>query len=211
MRPPVSNRPCRSFLSERVRTDFDPTKLQKSRGFRQTSKPHAGSGEKSAGPSELWTETPAERAKRMEDEVLGKRRRTENSGTRDEEEDRRAEEEERKRRRRDEEMRLKVEQHNVRPFVKPWSKPCDLTVFVGEMQRSAKRSETLIDLHGQARDAVESGKSAAQREKEKKEETIWDRDSMMGSAGKLIGEKDRSKMVKDARGLGGRFGSGSFL
>jgi hypothetical protein len=35
---------------------------------------------------------------------------------------------------------------------------------------------------------------------------IWDRDSMLGVKGKLMEEKDRSSLVRDARALNDRFG-----
>ncbi|TEB30649.1 hypothetical protein FA13DRAFT_1630254 [Coprinellus micaceus] len=50
--------------------NLDPTKLKKGRQF-------AKSSQSSSGPSDmsLWTETPAERQKRLEDEVMGRKRR----------------------------------------------------------------------------------------------------------------------------------------
>ena len=74
----------------------------------------AKSSQSSSGPSDmsLWTETPAERQKRLEDEVMGRKRRAvdaaNSEGTEDPE----------KKRRRKEEAQIKrgVEEYNVRVF-----------------------------------------------------------------------------------------------
>lgn len=183
----------------------DPTKL-KSRGFRQTAKPHAGqSTDRSAGPSTLWTETPAERAKRMEDEVMGKRKRIENAEEGGEEG-----EEDRRRKKRDQEMREKVESHNVRASL-AFGSSLTMTDPAWRSAQKASRNASLLEMYSQASSSIEGSKSAAQKAKEKKEEVIWDREKMMGVGGKLMGEKEKQDMFKDARGLGGRFGGGSFL
>jgi len=39
------------------------------------------------------------------------------------------------------------------------------------------------------------------------DEVIWDRDRDMGSGGKLMDQKSRSKLIQDAKSLGDRFGS----
>ncbi|KAH9820560.1 hypothetical protein DFH28DRAFT_1079419 [Melampsora americana] len=132
---------------------IDPTKI-KSRGFKQTSKPHSGTVERQGGTGSLWTETPAERAQRLEDEAMGKRRRAEDK-------------------------------------------------FI--------RSSSLLDLHKKASSNISKSKSKAEKEKDKKEAVVWDHDSMMGLGGKLMGEKQKADMIRDAKGLGGRFGGGSFL
>jgi len=86
---------------------IDPTKM-KSRGFHQTSKPHSGTVGPSSSSSgiNLWTETPQERQQRLEDEVLGKRKRVELDEA-DEEDD-----ESRRKRLRDVAMKQKVDDYN---------------------------------------------------------------------------------------------------
>lgn len=88
---------------------MDPTKL-KSRSFQQSSKV-SSSDRKESGP-DLWTETPAERQQRMEDEVLGRKRKAVISAAGSA----REEESDEKRRKRERDIRLKeeVERHNVR-------------------------------------------------------------------------------------------------
>jgi len=48
--------------------------------------------------------------------------------------------------------------------------------------------------------------SASNEPKSKDALVVWDRDTMMGVSGKLMGEKDRSSLIKDARALNDRFG-----
>lgn len=165
---------------------IDPTKI-KSRGFKQTSKPHSGTVERQGGTGSLWTETPAERAQRLEDEAMGKRRRAEDvaKGMGDDED---GNLDSLKRRKRDQEMRKQVEEHN-----------------------KSIRSSSLLDLHNKASSNISKSKSKAEKEKDKKEAVVWDHDSMMGLGGKLMGEKQKADMIRDAKGLGGRFGGGSFL
>ena len=59
-------------------------------------------------------------------------------------------------------------------------------------------NETLLDLH-------KSTLSASSKDKDGKFEGIWDRDCDMSLGGRLMDEKTRNKMVKDARSLGDRF------
>lgn len=82
---------------------LDPTKL-KSRQFQRNSEPKVTD-------QTLWTETPAERQQRLADEVSGKRKRAEvgASGSAAAE----PSEEDRKRRRKDDEIRSKIQEHNV--------------------------------------------------------------------------------------------------
>ncbi|KAG0139622.1 hypothetical protein CROQUDRAFT_666232 [Cronartium quercuum f. sp. fusiforme G11] len=163
----------------------DPTKI-KSRGFKQTSKPHSGTVDRQGGTGSLWTETPAERAQRLEDEAMGKRRRAEDVAKDMESEDGNLDQ--LKRRKRDREMRKQVEEHN-----------------------KAERGASLLDLHQTASSNVSKAKTKAEKEKDKKEEVVWDHDSMMGLGGKLMSDKQKADMIRDAKGLGGRFGGGSFL
>ena len=48
----------------------------------------------------------------------------------------------------------------------------------------------------------------AQEPSSTKDDAIWDRDRDMGSAGRLLDQSSRNKLIKDAKGLSDRFGSG---
>lgn len=48
----------------------------------------------------------------------------------------------------------------------------------------------------------------SQQPTESENAAIWDRDRDMGSGGKLMDQSTRSKLIKDAKSLGDRFGSG---
>lgn len=77
--------------------------------------------------------------------------------------------------------------------------------------QKTERGSSLLDLHKTASSNVSKSKSKAEKEKDKKEAVVWDHDAMMGLGGKLMGEKQKADMIRDAKGLGGRFGGGSFL
>lgn len=106
---------------------IDPTKI-KSRGFKQTSKPHSGTVDRQGGSGSLWTETPAERAQRLEDEAMGKRRRAEDvaKDMQDEDDDL----DQIKRRKRNREMRKQVEEHNVSLTICSFSTDCYLSLSI---------------------------------------------------------------------------------
>ncbi|KDQ17578.1 hypothetical protein BOTBODRAFT_29754 [Botryobasidium botryosum FD-172 SS1] len=90
------------------------------------------------------------------------------------------EEAERKRaRQRDEEIKKHIRQHN-----------------------DSTRSAPLIELHSQAT------ASSSKDEKDNAPPAIWDRDRDMGVGGRLMDDASRKKLIKDARGLGDRFGHG---
>ncbi|GAA6000718.1 GPALPP motifs-containing protein 1 [Rhodotorula paludigena] len=97
-------------------SSIDTTKL-KSRGFATGKAAQSASAAKS-GPSTLWTETPAERQQRLEDEMLGRKRKAENAPVEDESDDAR------RKRLRDLQLRAEVERHNA-----------------------SARSESLVDKH----------------------------------------------------------------
>ena len=89
--------------------NVDPTRI-KSRGFVQNTK-KGGTLEKASEEGKaLWTETPEERARRLDDEVMGKRKRLENSGKQESEAERR---ERKKQESRDAEQRARVDAYNV--------------------------------------------------------------------------------------------------
>ncbi|WVQ81589.1 hypothetical protein IAT38_003713 [Cryptococcus sp. DSM 104549] len=136
---------------------------------------------RSAAPSEapdttLWTETPAEKAQRIADEVAGVKRKKDKAGERvvtyEEEE------EERRKRRREADIRSGVERHT-----------------------QAQRGPSLLDQHAA---------SLAKKKKDGKDDApaIWDHDRDMGVTGRLLSDQERSGKIKEARGLGDRFGHG---
>ncbi|KAA1468356.1 hypothetical protein DENSPDRAFT_869636 [Dentipellis sp. KUC8613] len=89
-----------------------------------------------------------------------------------------AEEDARKRRKRDAELKREVEEHTRK-----------------------HRGPTLLDAHADAE---------GRRKKEPEEEAVgvWDHSRDMSLGGRLMDDKDRRKMIQDARGLSDRFGSG---
>ena len=88
----------------------DPTKL-KARGFAQSTRKGGGAGEKASEEARsLWTETPQERAQRLDDEVMGKRKRVENAAKQETDAERAAR---RQREARDADMRAQVQAYNV--------------------------------------------------------------------------------------------------
>lgn len=117
---------------------IDPTKL-KSRSFQsgpkaqKSTRPGGIGGDD--GPN-LWTETPAERQQRLQDEALGKKRRAENANP--EEEDT---EETRRKRARDRRLKEEVERHN-----------------------SKSRKESLVDQHEKKKSKSSAGKRKGQEE-----------------------------------------------
>ncbi|KAG8844413.1 hypothetical protein FRB96_003048 [Tulasnella sp. 330] len=92
--------------------------------------------------------------------------------------------EDRKRRRRDKEIQDQVEEYTKN-----------------------NRGTTLLDMHSKAAASSKDAKDSAPA-------AIWDRDRDMSLTGRLMDERSRSKLVKDAKDLGSRFGrgtSGGFL
>ncbi|MBW0470093.1 hypothetical protein O181_009808 [Austropuccinia psidii MF-1] len=166
-----------------LKSSIDPTKL-KSRGFKQNSKPYSSSQDQQTCTGTLWTETPVERAQRLADEAIGKRRRAEDVTKTNDEDDL----EKVKRKKRDKVIRNQVEQHN-----------------------QSSRNASLLQLHNQSLENTSKSKSAAEKEAEKKQAVVWDHDTMMGVGGKLLGEREKNSMIRDAKALGGRFGGSSFL
>lgn len=89
----------------------DPTKITKT-GFNQNSRRGAGTSKASEDGLSLWTETPEERAKRVDEEVMGKRKRVENAGKQETDAER---QERKKREARNAEMRAQTAAYNVSP------------------------------------------------------------------------------------------------
>lgn len=66
-----------------------------------------------------------------------------------------------------------------------------------EQHNANHRVSSLMDQHAT---------TVSNAPKSKEAPIVWDRDTMMGVSGKMMGEKDRSSLIKDARGLNDRFG-----
>ncbi|GAA6003844.1 hypothetical protein JCM10207_006432 [Rhodosporidiobolus poonsookiae] len=156
-------------------SSMDTTKL-KSRGF-ATGKAAASAGKKE-GPSNLWTETPAERQQRLADEMMGKKRKAENAPAEEETDD------ERRKRIRDRQLKDEVERHN-----------------------RSSRGESLYDAHARSSKA----KAKEGGDDDRAPTAIWDRDRDMSLGGRLMSDDQRGNAVRNAKGLGGRFGSGGFM
>jgi hypothetical protein len=87
----------------------DPTKITK-RGFNQNGRRGAGAEKATEEGRSLWTETPEERAKRIDEEVMGKRKRIENASKQETDSQR---QERKKREARDAHMRAQTDAYNV--------------------------------------------------------------------------------------------------
>ncbi|KAH9964588.1 hypothetical protein BC827DRAFT_1188051 [Russula dissimulans] len=133
----------------------------------------------------LWTETPAERQQRLADEVMGKKRRVENADLDRDDADADVDDEDaRKRRKREVELQRQVDEYT-----------------------RTHRGSSLLESRAQ---------EEAKRKKGVPEEpaAIWDHARDMALGGRLMDEKDRRRIIQDARGLEDRFGAskgGSFL
>ncbi|KAI0638925.1 hypothetical protein C8Q77DRAFT_1078432 [Trametes polyzona] len=126
----------------------------------------------------LWTETPAERQQRIADEVAGKRRRAADVGPAED-----TDLDARKRRRYEEEVRKGVEEHTRKV-----------------------RGATLLDQHKRVSAAKEAEKAREGQEDEPP--AFWDHGRDMALGGRLMDDKTRDKFIREAKGLGDRFGSG---
>jgi len=153
--------------------NLNPTKLK----ARQFSRASGDGASRDAGPSTLWTETPAERQKRLAEEVMGKRKRTEEGGASERSIDESDLAEERKRKRRDDRVSKIVEEHN-----------------------KSSRGASLVEMHTTSKPPKPS---SADRDTP----GIWDHSRDMAVTGRLIDDATRNRMIRDARGLGDRFGS----
>ncbi|GAA6061984.1 hypothetical protein JCM10212_005228 [Sporobolomyces blumeae] len=71
--------------------------------------------------------------------------------------------------------------------------------------QKSSRSESLLDSYSKKQKSSKHGKDG------KEEPTGWDRDRDMAVGGRLMDDGQRRAMIKDAKGLGGRFGTSGFL
>ena len=69
------------------------------------------------------------------------------------------------------------------------------------LPQKSSRAKSLLDLHSEK----EKGKKSKQDDEPP---IIWDHDRDMATGGRLMDEKQRSKLISDARSLGDRFGTG---
>lgn len=171
---------------------MDPTKL-KSRSFASSTK--TAEKEQNSSGVNLWTETPQERKQRLADEVMGRKRKAADGG--EDETD-----EQRRKRERDQRLREEVEKHNVSS-----SRVLrELLVLTRSLscQRTSRKA-SLLDQH------TSSGASKKLKPGEKEVPGIWDRDRDMSVGGRLMDDKKRSDIVRNAKDLGGRFGGGGYL
>ncbi|KAJ3525730.1 hypothetical protein NMY22_g10451 [Coprinellus aureogranulatus] len=152
--------------------NLDPTKLKKGRQFSKST--HSAS----SGPSDmsLWTETPAERQKRLEDEVMGRKRRAVDAANSEATED-----PDKKRRKKEEAMmKREVEEYTVRAFF--------LSPSLASLQ---------VDQHTKALDGKKDDSEGPP--------VIWDHARDMAIGGRLMDDDKRKAMVREARGLGDRY------
>ncbi|OWT35904.1 hypothetical protein C362_06659 [Cryptococcus neoformans Bt1] len=149
-----------------VLSNVDPLKKRATTFSRSTAQPETDSS--------IWTETPAEKAQRIADEVAGVKRKKDKAGDRiltfeEEEEDRR-------KRRRDMEIKQELHKYNRGP-----------SLLNQHTEKLAKKKK-----NGEDDDAP----------------AIWDHDRDMGITGRLLSDQERSRKIKEAGGLGDRFGHG---
>lgn len=156
----------RHRMSKCCFAELDPTKLK----GRQFSR---GSTSTVDNDMSLWTETPAERQRRLADEVTGKKRRVTDTHAEEDEESNKK----RQRKREEAAIRKDIDHHT-----------------------RARRGPALIEQHAD---------SLAKKPAEREPSVIWDHSRDMAIGGRLLDDGKRSKMLKDAKGLGEKFNSGS--
>lgn len=158
-------------------SSLDPTKRPTS--FNRTSKAAITPEDQT-----IWTETPAQKAQRLADEMAGIKRKKDARPDVDEED----ESERKRRRQRDREIREGVEKHNV----------SGVRGSRANLQTST-RGASLLEQHQ---------KKKAEGKDEDDFQPIWDREKHMGVTGRLLTDQERSQKIRDARGLNDRFGHG---
>lgn len=72
------------------------------------------------------------------------------------------------------------------------------------MQKSS-RAKTLLELHSENE---KKSKNSKKSEDDELPPGIWDHDRDMSMGGRPMDEKQRGKLIADARSLGDRFGTG---
>ncbi len=134
---------------------------------------------------------------RIADEVNGVKRRAVNA-TEDDKEDKRVA---KRRKMAEDEVRNAVDDYNVRS---PSSKS-SLHGCIDSSIQKRTRNKTLLDMH--------SAKTKASAVEDDGPPVIWDHTRDMSVGGRLLDDKERGKLITDAKGLEDRFGRGksSFL
>ena len=161
-------------------SERDPSKIR-ARTF--SSKPSGGSSKTDAEISSIWTETPEQKLKRLEDSVLG--RSSGGSGASQQqsaadanEAKRRAEEAERDRR-------------------------------IAENIAKGRKGKSLVEEH-QERRRKEKGAKAVEEEEDDPSKRAFDREKDMAIGGRMSG-KEKRELMANAKGFGNRFQKGSYL
>ncbi|BGP34083.1 hypothetical protein JCM10296v2_005898 [Rhodotorula toruloides] len=75
-----------------------------------------------------------------------------------------------------------------------------------ERYNKSARNQSLLDQHSKS--SKSKGKDA---DDDRAPTAIWDRDRDMGVGGRLMDDHQRANAIKNAKGLGGKFGGGGFL
>ena len=114
----------------------------------------------------------------------------------------------RRKKMRDMEIRNTIEQHNVSSVI---TNEYIMINACAKFKLITRDGPRLVLLVTQANHRVSSlmdqhATTVSNAPKSKEAPVVWDRDTMMGVSGKMMGEKDRSSLIKDARGLNDRFG-----
>lgn len=140
--------------------------------------------------SSVWTETPAEKAQRLADELAGVKR----DKVPNKEEKKRMVEaaaaagsggpgEAGRKRAREEEVRREIERHNVWPELGK-DKGC------ADMAQKTSRGPSLLEKHAAGRDASAEEPKA-----------IWDHDRDMGITGRLLNNEERQQKIKSVKSV----------
>ncbi|KAJ3847291.1 hypothetical protein EV368DRAFT_51456 [Lentinula lateritia] len=158
--------------------NLDPSKLTRPRQFARTT-PASASSSKSSGVGNLWTETPAERQQRLADEVMGKKRPAARVAAEEESL------ESKRRRLAEEDVRKGVQEHTRK-----------------------MRGAALIESHIEKESDERRAKGEKIGTEDEKYPGIWDHGRDMAVSGRIMDDSKRNKMIRDAKSLGDRFGSG---
>ena len=133
-----------------------------------------------------WTETPADKAKRLADEAAGIRKKKGGAVYNAEEEEARL-----RKRARDEEIRRGVDKHTV--SLARWSHPRHFSCSAH--YQASTRGASLLEQH-----------AAKKSKKDEEPAAIWDHARDMGITGRLLSDQERSEKIRQARDLNDRFG-----
>ena len=173
--------PKQDDLSARM----DPTKMR-SRGFNMSK--GARASKLSGDDSSAWTETPEQKRKRLEDEVLG------TSKSKDPKDDN---VKARQKKADDEDKAKKIREHNVSHLTNKCFFECWLTL----LSQEAHRGKSLLEQHQ---------RSQAKKEEDDPSKRGFDYKRDM-EGGKSLGHAERKQMLNRAADFGSKFQKGSYL